>query len=142
MEIRDETPSDWSAVDRLVRQAFDGSYESGLIERLRRADLVVLALVADAEGQIVGHVVLSRLTAEVDGRPVSTVALAPMAVRTDRQRRGVGSRLITTAIERVKTIGIERSSCSDILPTTRASGSLRTSRPSSRRRFPDRPSWR
>jgi putative acetyltransferase len=105
--IRDETPADWPQIDLLLDRAFGGRYESGLVARLREAALVAIAMVAEDERQIVGHVVLSRLAAQVDDRFVRALALAPMAVRLDRQRRRVGTRLLATALERCRVDGAE-----------------------------------
>jgi putative acetyltransferase len=105
--IRDESPADWPHIDRLLDQAFGGSSESRLVARLRAAALVAVALVAEEDGQIVGHIVMSRLPAQVDGHPVDALALAPMGVRPDRQRRGVGTQLIAVALERARATGAE-----------------------------------
>ena len=53
------------------------------------------ALVAEKDGQIVGHVQLSR--AWVGETPV--IALGPIGVRPDRQGRGIGSRLVRSGLE-------------------------------------------
>src|ERR1051326_359119 len=90
--IREESPADLPHVHLLLDRVFGGTYESRLVERLRAAALVAVALVAKEDEQIVGHIVMSRLSAQVDGRAVRALALAPMVVRPDRQRRGVGSR--------------------------------------------------
>src|SRR6202171_632920 len=102
MNAREENPSDCSAVDRLVRDVFGGNYQPELVARLRSDNLVIVALVAEVEEQIIGHIVLSRLTAQVDGRPIRAAALAPVAVRSDYQLRGIGSRLVATAIEHAR----------------------------------------
>ena len=107
MIIRDESPADRPHIDLLLDGAFGGTYESRLVARLRRAALVAVALVAEEDRQIVGVIVMSRLPAQVDGRPVRALALAPMAVRPDRQRRGVGSRLLAAALERARAADAE-----------------------------------
>ena len=98
MNIRPEAPSDQPEVAALLQAAFGGDYERELVSRLRSDGLVAVALVAEAEQQIVGHIVLSWLPTQVDGRPVRALALAPVAVRVDHQRRGIGSRLIKAAL--------------------------------------------
>lgn len=105
--IREETPADRSDIDVLLRQAFGGEDEVKLVARLREDGAVAAALVAEADGEIVGHVVLSWLTTQVDRRPVRAVALAPMAVRPAQQRRGVGSRLVAAAIGKATQIGAQ-----------------------------------
>jgi putative acetyltransferase len=102
MIIRDESSADRPHIDLLLDEAFGGTYESRLVAWLRCAALVAVALVAEEEGQIVGLIVMSWLPAQVDGRPVRALALAPMAVLPDRQCRGIGSRLLAAALERAR----------------------------------------
>jgi putative acetyltransferase len=107
MRIREDGASDRLEVDTLVRGAFGAEYEPALVARLRNDGLVAVALVAEAEKQIIGHIVLSWLPTWVDGHAVRAVALAPMAVRSDFQRRGIGSRLVKRAIEAAGSAGAE-----------------------------------
>jgi putative acetyltransferase len=103
--IREEAPADRPEVDVLLRDAFGGDDEAKLVSRLREDGAIGAALVAEADGHVVGHLVLSWLPAQMDGRPVRAVALAPMAVRPGHQRRGVGSRLVGAAIAQARQIG-------------------------------------
>ncbi len=73
---------------------FGGDVEAELVERLRRERRVELSLTAIIGGQLVGHILFSDLEAEIDGRVVKALALAPMAVVPMRQRQGIGARLI------------------------------------------------
>jgi putative acetyltransferase len=107
MNIRPEAPSDQPEVAALLQAAFGGDYERELVSRLRSDGLVAVALVAEAEQQIVGHIVLSWLPTQVDGRAVRALALAPLAVRVDHQRRGIGSRLIRAALEVAERAGAQ-----------------------------------
>jgi putative acetyltransferase len=98
--IRPERPADHDAVRDLLGRAFGpGSGEAGLVDALRAAGAHVpeLCLVAADGGEIVGHVFFSRARL-ASGDEV--LALAPMAVRPDRQRGGIGSRLVTESLER------------------------------------------
>jgi len=45
---------------------------------------MIVALVAVEEGPVVGHILFSELSVEIDARRVKTAALAPLAVRPDR----------------------------------------------------------
>jgi putative acetyltransferase len=98
VEIRRRTPADDAAIRRLNDDAFGGNYESRLIEELRVAGLDAVELVAVENHQIAGHILFSALAATVGREVVPTLALAPMAVRPDRQRRGVGSALVRSGI--------------------------------------------
>ena len=91
MEIRGRTAADDSAIRRLNDDAFGGPSESRLIEDLRAAGLAAVELVAVEDDQIVGHILFSVLATTMDHRAVPALALAPMAVRADRQRCGIGS---------------------------------------------------
>jgi putative acetyltransferase len=105
MKIRKEAPSDWPEVDGLLRQTFGGDYEAEVVSQLRHDGLIAVAFIAEDEGHVVGHIALSWLPTQVEGRTVPTVALAPIAVRVDRQRVGIGARLIETALDAAKRVG-------------------------------------
>jgi putative acetyltransferase len=99
IDIRAATAADHAAIAALNRAAFGGEDEVGIVERLRRDDLVVVELVAVRAGAIVGHILLSALPTILDDRPVEALALAPMAVLPGQQKQGIGGRLIEAALE-------------------------------------------
>jgi putative acetyltransferase len=105
--IRRETEADWPAIDHVHRQAFGGGREAALVQRLRLAGLVAASLVAEEEGTIVGHLMLSWLAASVEGRKLSALALAPVAVLPDRQGRTIGSRLVRAGVVAARETGAE-----------------------------------
>jgi putative acetyltransferase len=94
MLIREETPADIEAIREINRLAFGGDAEGRLIDALRASGDVVLSLVAQVDGEVVGHILFSKLKAETTGGPVKAVALAPMAVTPEFQERGVGTALV------------------------------------------------
>lgn len=103
--IRAETSDDARAVHALLVDAFAGADEAGLVAALRAADEVVLALVAEWGGTVCGHILFSRLRVEKDGEIFAAVALAPLAVAPERQRRGIGAQLVAQAHERLQAAG-------------------------------------
>ena len=107
MRIRPETADDAPLVAALNRDTFGGPYEAGLIQRLHADGLAAVSLVAVENETIVGHILFSDLAVEVDGRSVRAVALAPMCVRSDRQRRGTGSALVRAGLDRVGEAGYQ-----------------------------------
>jgi putative acetyltransferase len=107
MRIRPETADDSLAVAELNRDAFGGPYEADLIERLHAEGLAAVSLVALENETIVGHILFSDLSVELDGRLVRAVALAPMCVRGDRQRRGTGSALVRAGLDAVGKAGYQ-----------------------------------
>jgi putative acetyltransferase len=98
--VRPERAEDYDAVRRVHRGAFGpDAAEADLVEALRAsgehvADLCLVALAGD---EVVGHLCFSRARL---GSGDDVLALAPLAVLPDWQRRGVGSRLIEEGLRR------------------------------------------
>lgn len=105
--VRDEHATDRPRVEALLVDAFGRPDEAGIVERLRADGDIVLALVAEYESEIVGHIAFSRVRAEIDGREVRALALAPLAVSPARQGKGVGSVLVAAGVEAARTAGFE-----------------------------------
>jgi putative acetyltransferase len=100
IDVRDESPRDWKAVCQVVASAFGRSAEAELVKELREAGGSVVSLVADEDGQIVGHVLLSKMDASFPA-----LALAPVSVIPTRQRSGIGSALVRRAVSRARSDG-------------------------------------
>jgi putative acetyltransferase len=100
--IRHARPTDHAAIRAVVEAAFDKAEEADLIERLREAGDVMFELVEETEGEIVGHILYSRLWADSLNL---YAALAPLAVRPDRQRDGIGKRLTIASIDTAREFG-------------------------------------
>jgi predicted N-acetyltransferase YhbS len=101
--LRVATRADRPAIEQLVRDAFGRDYELDFVRRVWASDayLPELELVAEDEGEVVGHVLHS--VGDVDGAPVA--ALAPLAVVPARQRRGIGGLLLRESFVRVEAAG-------------------------------------
>jgi len=100
MMVRPETPGDVAAIRAVEEQAFGRSAEAQLVDDLRDAGDSVFSLVAVEGETVIGHAMFSRLQA-----PFPALALGPVAVLPDRQRMGVGSRLIREGIARSEAAG-------------------------------------
>ena len=97
-------------IAEVVRAAFAQRYGSGdgevsLIAALRADGDVIVELAARDEGEIIGHVLFSRMTA--DPQACRIAALAPVAVRTDRQSQGIGDALIRAGLAACREGGID-----------------------------------
>ncbi len=84
--IRPEEPRDRDAIRDVHVRAFGQPNEADLVDALRPG---TVSLVAEIGG-VVGHILFSPIT--VGGAPA--IALAPMAVLPEFQRRGIGSALV------------------------------------------------
>jgi putative acetyltransferase len=100
IHVRDESPRDWKAVYQVVSSAFGQLAEAELVEKLREGGDSAVSLVAEEDGQIVGHVLLSRMDA-----PFPALALAPVSVIPTRQRSGIGSALVKRAVNSARSKG-------------------------------------
>jgi putative acetyltransferase len=89
---------DGPAIGRAVCAAFGHDLEARLVERLERDGRVRVSLVARAAGDVVGHAMLSRADLVARGDSWPALALAPVAVVPERQRRGIGSALVRACI--------------------------------------------
>lgn len=104
--IRPETSSDHAAVREVNILAFGSDGEARLVERLRADGLVIASLVAVDGGLVVGHILFSELPIETEGGTrVYAASLAPMAVRPEWQRRGIGSALVREGLEACRQKG-------------------------------------
>ncbi|MDO5513522.1 GNAT family N-acetyltransferase [Corynebacterium sp.] len=122
MDIRPEAAGEADAIGELVRDAFttaahaDGT-EHLVVARLRRRGRLTVSLVAVEGGAaggdaVVGHVAASPVRilpgeGEPDGDPgpEGWFGLGPLSVREDRRREGIGARLMTSAIDELRSRG-------------------------------------
>ncbi|MBK8159869.1 MAG: N-acetyltransferase [Rhodospirillaceae bacterium] len=107
MDIRTTSAADLAALTALHDAAFGTLFEGKLVAELMAADLAALSLVALEDGNIVGHILFSPMIVEIDGETVLALALAPLAVHPDHQRRGIGSALTKVGLARARKAGWE-----------------------------------
>ena len=96
MNIRLEEPRDFSAVERLTREAFWNKYRPGCSEhyvlhqfRSRPEFVRELDCVLEEDGQIAAHIMYSRAEiAADDGRTIPILVFGPVSVHPARQGRG------------------------------------------------------
>ena len=103
--FRDEAPADHAAIRAVNLAAFGGAEEADLIEALRPEGAVLLSQVAEQDGEVVGHILFSRMFVDTDEGPVDAVALAPVAVVPAAQRNGIGSALIRSGLDTLRRRG-------------------------------------
>jgi len=102
IKIRTELQSDIGAIRAVTEGAFGQRDEADLVDGLRAADDTAISLVAVHQNKIIGHIALSRLIS-----PNRCLALAPVSVLTNHQKKGVGSALIIHSIDEARAGGFE-----------------------------------
>lgn len=107
MLIRAAAPADAPAVRRVHLAAFPTAAEADLVARLERDGDAVLSLLAERDGTVAGHVLLSRMRVSGDGRDYRALGLGPVAVLPPLQRAGIGSALIRAALAGAGAAGEE-----------------------------------
>lgn len=103
--IRLATTGDRAGIRLVEERAFGQTAEADLVEHLVAAGDAVLELVAEHGGTLIGHILFSRLAVEMRTARFDAVALAPLAVVPESQRRGIGSALVESAHTRLKAMG-------------------------------------
>lgn len=101
---RRETPEDIDAVRDINLAAFETPGEADLVDALRADSSWIDGLslvVTDEDGQVVGHTLLTRC--HIGDTPA--LCLAPVAVRPEYQKLGVGSAVIRAALKAAKDMG-------------------------------------
>ena len=81
----------------VVAAAFGQDDEADLVEALHAASDAAIALVAEHDGEVIGHVLFSPMRS-----PEGCLGLAPVSVLPEHQSGGIGSKLIRAGIERAR----------------------------------------
>lgn len=103
--VRIENGEECATIRSVIDAAFGGTEESTLVDRLRDEGYAMISLVAELDGRIVGHLLISRMWVQTSSKLVEAVALAPVAVLPEYQRRGIGDRLIRHGLELIRERG-------------------------------------
>jgi putative acetyltransferase len=105
LSIRAATPRDREAIRRVEEHAFGQRTEAGLVDALVAAGDTVVELVAEDDGQVVGHILFSRIRVKDGKKEFPAVALAPLAVEPAFHGTGIGGALICEGHDRLKEGG-------------------------------------
>ncbi|ANE05304.1 GNAT family N-acetyltransferase [Corynebacterium crudilactis] len=103
--IRAEEAHDISAIYDVTEAAFMGiehsdGAEQDLVDKLRAAKALSLSLVAEAEGEVIGHIAASEVL--IGGGAHGWFGIGPVSVRPDRQQQGVGIALMGSALDQLR----------------------------------------
>lgn len=111
MHIRAATSHDRDDIHSIHWSAF-GESERKIVSRLavnlhaEEAVLQTISLVAEIEGDVVGHVAFSPVTID-NNENFQGYILAPLAVKPDYQKRRIGSKLIESGVQQLSRMGVD-----------------------------------
>ncbi len=110
MEIRQSTEADRDGIENIHMKAFGkekGREIADLVNGLFDDETAKpsLSLVAVGNERLIGHILYTK--AAITGKSVSIQLLAPLAVLPDVQGKGVGGRLISEGLDRLKKSGTD-----------------------------------
>ena len=106
--IRKEEEKDHEQIYEVNKLAFQQENESNLIEKIRKSENFIpeLSIVAEINNRIVGHILFSKIKIMGDS-DYESLALAPVAVIPEFQKRGIGSELVKIGIDKAKELGFD-----------------------------------
>ena len=104
LTIREATDEDRPAILKIVEAAFAQADEAAIVKKLWEGDAVSLDLVAEVDGEIVGHCAFSPVTAD-PALGGAALGMAPVSVFPAHQNTGIGSAMIETGIDYCRTRG-------------------------------------
>jgi putative acetyltransferase len=102
--VRRPTAADHAAIRAVEAAAFGRPAEADIVEAVRAEGAALVELVAEQDGEIVGHVLFSRMRTDP---PRFVAALGPLAVGPDAQSQGHGQALTRAGLESLRALGAE-----------------------------------
>ncbi|UOQ84619.1 GNAT family N-acetyltransferase [Gracilibacillus salinarum] len=111
--IRPELNIQYNSTEEIIKKAFlneeySDKREHLLVNRIRKSYAFIpeLSLVALNQGKnIIGHILLSKIKIVDGDNAVDSLALAPVSVTPEYQKKGIGSQLIHAALKNAKDLG-------------------------------------
>lgn len=107
--IREANESDLHDVMQVETEAFGYEKEAILVSQLLEDESAepTLSLLALKEDEAVGHILFTKAT--IDGKDPSPLIylLAPLAIKPEHQKEGIGGMLINEGLKKLKDMGVE-----------------------------------
>ena len=111
LRIRQETPDDFKEIFEVNHIAFGQDNEAKLVDALRSNPTLFipeLSLVATVNNKIVGHILITKIIIkDNNGNLNESLGLAPMAVRPEFQKSGIGGQLIKQGLKVAAELGFK-----------------------------------
>ena len=93
---RTERPGDSEEIDELVCAAYGHERTADLVWRLREQGAITISQVAEYEGAIMGHLLMSP--ALINGEDIGWLILNPISVWPECQHQGIASTMLREAL--------------------------------------------
>lgn len=112
MKIRHSTDADKTAISRIHASAFgeeEGDEIVGLVSELLEDETAkpLLSLLAESDGELVGHILFTVVTLRPETPEVSARILAPLAVSSEHQGKGIGGELTKEGLRQLAESGVD-----------------------------------
>jgi putative acetyltransferase len=110
MIIRPETTGDHDTIRKILIAAFadhpfSHQTEHLIVEGLRADDALTVSLVAEVDGNVVGHIAFSPV--KIGGKDYGWLALGPVAVLPAFQGRGIGQAIVNEGMKAIRDLGAQ-----------------------------------
>ncbi len=102
--IRPESREYVEGIHVVEERAFGRPGESDLVDQIRQRGMATISLVAVENGRVVGHVLFSPVTIGEGDTALKALGMGPVAVLPERQRQGIGTRLIHAGLEECRQL--------------------------------------
>ncbi|TWT50932.1 hypothetical protein Pla22_36750 [Rubripirellula amarantea] len=112
VKIRNANEQDRDSILAVHMDAFgegDGEVIAKLVDEMLddASGEPMLSLIAESDGELVGHLLFTSASIEPDPGQVSARILAPLAIVQNRQRQGIGGRLIESGLRQLEECGVD-----------------------------------
>jgi putative acetyltransferase len=107
--IRTAEPQDVEIIYSLHHHAFGDEKVPRLVDALLNAPAAIAPIsliAASTDSEVVGHVLLSAARLDASKRLVDVMTLSPLAVSEKFRKRGIGAKLIESALARADALGV------------------------------------
>jgi putative acetyltransferase len=105
--VRQEREGDAEGIRRVNELAFETPADADLVDRLRLRGKLLVSLVAEPDGAIVGHIAFSPVRLELRAAALAGAGLGPMVVDPELQNRGIDSLLVREGLDRCRVNGTD-----------------------------------
>lgn len=114
INIRKENTFDHNWVIELTEKAFEtleisDHNEGKLVDKLRKSPTFIdeLSLVAELNGQVVGHILFTPIVIDNGEQKFQSLILAPVSVLPEFQKMGIGGQLIHAGHQKAVELGFQ-----------------------------------